>query len=58
MIPVWARRQREPVRWEEWGVWGVVFGLRRTVGGNPDRLTGTAWCGPACQVVWDSWLAE
>jgi hypothetical protein len=27
-------------------------------GENPDRLTGPAWCGPACQVVWDSWLAE
>ena len=32
-----------PVRWEAWGVWGVVFGQRRAVGGNPDRLTGTAW---------------
>ena len=28
------------------------------VGGNPDRPLGTAWCGPASQGVWDSWLAE
>ena len=30
----------------------------RAVGGNPDRLIGTARCGPACRVVWDPWLVE
>ena len=37
------------------GVWSLDHTVRW---GQPDRLIGTAKCGPACLVVWDSWLAE
>ncbi len=40
------------------GCLGCGFMPHRAMGGNPDRLIGTAKCGPACLVVWDLWLAE
>ena len=40
------------LRWEAWDAWDMAIVSCRAVGGNPDRLIGTARCGPACRVVW------
>jgi hypothetical protein len=58
MTSVWTRLPISAGPMGSMGCLGRHLRMTQYGGGNPDRPTGTAWCGPACQVVWDSWLAE